>query len=213
MRHWWPRKFIRHFQDIFCLRRQKSVALKTKNVCWGKGYKVRSLINHFNQRFSSSVSNDDSESISKHMVKLKDQSSMKLYVKSKSIKWSFKVWYSCASDTDNSIKLNCTRVKKNPQKKIWDQMLFWKWLTPFKIVIDIYIFYSFFNSPLLIVKLYERSLYGIGTTRKDRKGMPEMPFDRKMKRSEFEWLYSDKVACCKSLDRPSVTMLFSNLKE
>ena len=92
-------------------------------------------------------------------------------------------------------------------------MLFWKWLTPFKIVIDIYIFYSFFNSPLLIVKLYERSLYGIGTTRKDRKGMQEMPFDRKMKRSDFEWLYSDKVACCKSLDRPSVTMLFSNLKE
>ena len=92
-------KFIRHFQDIFFLGRQKNVVLKTKNVCWDKGYKVRSLINHFNQRFSNSVSNDDSESVDEYMVKLKDRSSMKLYVKSKSIKWSFKVWYSCASDT------------------------------------------------------------------------------------------------------------------
>ena len=147
------------------------------------------------------------------MVKLKDRSSMKLYVKSKSIKWNFKVWYSCASDTGWHYQIELYSGKKEPQKKIWDQMLFWKWLTPFKIVIDIYIFHGFFNSPLLIVKLYERSLHGIGTTRKDRKGMSQMSFDRKMKRSDFEWLYSDKVACCKSLDRPSVTILFSNLKE
>ena len=34
-----------------------------------KGYKVRSFINHFNQSFSNSASNDDSQSIDEHMVK------------------------------------------------------------------------------------------------------------------------------------------------
>ena len=36
--------------------------------------------------------------------------------------------------------------------------------------------------------------------------------DIKMKRGNFEYLYSDKVACCKWLDRPSVTMLFRNIE-
>ena len=34
-------------------------------------YKVRSLINHFNQSFSNFVSNDNSQSIDGHMVKFK----------------------------------------------------------------------------------------------------------------------------------------------
>ena len=41
----------------------------------------RSLINHFNQSFSNSVSNGHSQSIDEYMVKLKGRSSMKQYVK------------------------------------------------------------------------------------------------------------------------------------
>ena len=54
---------------------------------------------------------------------------------------------------------------------------------------------------------------GIGTAQKDRKGILEMHVSRKMKRGDFEYLYSEKVACCKWLDRRSVTMLFSNVEE
>ena len=74
------------------------------------------------------------------------------------------------------------------------------------------LFDNFLNSPSLIVKLCERGKYGIGTARKDRKEMPEIPVDRQVKRDDFEFLYSDKVACCKWLDRRSVTMLFSNVE-
>ena len=35
---------------------------------------------------------------------------------------------------DTSISLNCTWVKKKTQKKIWDQVMCWKRLNPFKIV-------------------------------------------------------------------------------
>ena len=39
-----------------------------------------------------------------------------------------------------------------------------------------------------------------------------MSVDRKMKRVDFEYLYSDKVTCCKWLDSRSVTRLFSNVE-
>ena len=45
------------------------------------------------------------------------------------------------------------------------------------------------------MKLYERGLYGTGAAWKDQKGTTEMPVDRKMKRGNFEYLYSDKAAC------------------
>ena len=73
-------------------------------------------------------------------------------------------------------------------------------------------FDKFSNSPTLIVKLYESCLYGIGTAQKDRKGMLEMLVDRKVKRGDFKYLYSDTIARCKWLNRCSVTMLFSNVE-
>ena len=73
-------------------------------------------------------------------------------------------------------------------------------------------FNNFFNSPSLITKLYDRDLYGICTARKDRVGMPEMTANRKMRRGDHDYMYSDKVACCKWFDRRSVLMLFSNIE-
>ena len=61
------------------------------------------------------------------------------------------------------------------------------------------------------MKLYERGLYGIGTAQKNRKGMRGMSVDRKMKRGDFEYLYSNKVAC-KWFDKRSVTTLVSNVE-
>ena len=73
-------------------------------------------------------------------------------------------------------------------------------------------FYNFSNSPLLITKLYDRGLYGVGTARKDRVGMPEMTPDKKMRRGDHDYMYSDRVACCKWFDRRSVLILFSNIE-
>ena len=62
------------------------------------------------------------------------------------------------------------------------------------------------------MKFYEGGLYDIGTVQKNRKGMQQMPVERKIKRDDFEHLYSDKVPCCNWLDRRLVTMLFSNVE-
>ena len=39
-----------------------------------------------------------------------------------------------------------------------------------------------------------------------------MAVDRKMRRGDHGYMYSDKVACCKSFDRRSVLMLFSSIE-
>ena len=72
-------------------------------------------------------------------------------------------------------------------------------------------FDNFFNSPSLIIKLFDKGLYGIGTARMDRKGMPKMKPDKQMKKGDHECQFTDKVTCCKWFDRRSVTMLFSNI--
>ena len=77
---------------------------KDDKVANSKGYKVRSLINHFNDSFSRSFSNDDSQSINQHVVKFNGWLSMKQYVKYKPIKWGFKFWY--CFDQRNKISLS-----------------------------------------------------------------------------------------------------------
>ena len=62
------------------------------------------------------------------------------------------------------------------------------------------------------MKFYEGGLYDIGTVQKNRKGMQQMPVERKIKRDDFKHLYSSKVPCCNWLDRRLVTMLFSDVE-
>ena len=81
-----------------------------------------------------------------------------------------------------------------------------------RIVIVQFFFDNFFNSPSLSTKLYDRGLYGVDTARKDMVGMPEMTVDRKMRTSDYDYMYSGKVACCKWFGRRSVLMLFSNIE-
>ena len=63
--------------------------------------------------------------------------------------------------------------------------------------------------PSLILKLIDKGLYGIGTARMERKGMPKMKPDKQMKRGDHEYQFTENVACCKWFDRRSVTMLAS----
>ena len=50
-------------------------------------------------------------------------------------------------------------------------------------------FDSFFNSPKLIEKLFQKGIYGIGTIRSNRKQMPKMIYDKQMKRGDCENLF------------------------
>ena len=182
----------------------------TKDDKSDKGYKVRSLINHFNQSFSKCVSDDCTQSIDKHMVKFTGLSSMKQPVKNKPIKWGFKFWFHCASKTGYLYQLDLYLGKKEKTEENLGPCVVLKMTECLENSYRTF-FFDVFNSLSLTTKLYDRGLYGVATARKDRVGMPEMTADRKMKRGDHDYMHSDKVACCKWFDRPSVLMLFSNI--
>ena len=117
-----------------------------------------------NKRFSNSVSNDDSQIINEHVVKVKDRSSFKQYVKSKPIKWGFKFWYHFSSKT-----VDLYLGKKTAEENLGPSVVLE--MTESLPNSNCMFFYNFSNSLSLVVKLYERCFYSIGTPRKDRKGM------------------------------------------
>ena len=87
----------------------------TKDDKSDKGCKVRSLINHFKQILSNSVSIDDSQSIDEYMVKFKGRNNMSKTIQSNGVS-SFGI--------DVLVKQNtCPWAKKKAQKKTWDQVL------------------------------------------------------------------------------------------
>ena len=100
------------FDDIL---QKLHISNNTKDDKSDKGYKVRSLINHFNQIFSNSVSNDDAQSIDRAPNNMSKTSQSNGFS-------SFDIVVLVKQDT--SINLICSWIKKKVQKKIWDQMLF-----------------------------------------------------------------------------------------
>ena len=133
-------------------------------------------------------------------------------MKNKPIKWGFKFWFRCASKTGYLYQLDLYLGKKEKTEENLGPSVVLKMTECLENSYCTVFFDNFFNSPSLITKLYDRGLYGVGTARKDRVGMPEMTADRKMRRSDHDYMYSDKVACCKWFDRRSVLMLFSNIE-
>ena len=72
-------------------------------------------------------------------------------------------------------------------------------------------FGNFFKSPSLIIRLFNKGLYGIGTARMDRKRMLKMKPGKQVKRGNHKYQFTNKVACSKWFDRQSVTMVLSNI--
>ena len=68
-----------------------------------KSCEIRPVIEHLNKVFAKNLSNSLLQSSDEHMSKFKGRSSMKQYIKNKLIKWGFKYWYRCDSETGTFI--------------------------------------------------------------------------------------------------------------
>ena len=73
-------------------------------------------------------------------------------------------------------------------------------------------FENFFNSPLLINKLFEQNIYEIGTVRSSRKHMPKLKDDKKMVRGDSDFQFPKNVICCKWFDNKPVLLLAINVE-
>ena len=65
-----------------------------------KAFKMRPVIDHLNLESCKVLSNDSQQSIDEHIMKFKGRSGMKQYIKSKPMKWDFKFWFRCSSESD-----------------------------------------------------------------------------------------------------------------
>ncbi|XP_046389259.1 piggyBac transposable element-derived protein 3-like [Ischnura elegans] len=66
---------------------------------YDRAFKVRPLIKHFNQCFQNARKPSKQQSIDEHMIRFKGHNIMKQYIKSKPIKWGFKMWCRCDSNS------------------------------------------------------------------------------------------------------------------
>ena len=73
--------------------------LEKSNQMYDRAFKVRPIINHFNDSFQAAREPSKHQSIDEHMVKFKGHNAMKQYIKTKPIKWGFKMWCRCDSKT------------------------------------------------------------------------------------------------------------------
>ena len=66
-------------------------------------------------------------------------------------------------------------------------------------------FKNFFNSPALVVKLFDKRIYCIGTVRTDRKNMIVM---NTMERVDIDFEYADQIAAMKWYDNSKFVVRF-----
>ena len=133
------------------------------------------------------------------MVKFKGRLDMKQYIKNKSIKWGFKFCHRCTSKSGYLYHFDLYLEKKEKAKENLGGSIVLVLTECIKYTNWPIFFDSFFNSPLLIAKLFDKGVYAVETTRKNRKDMSEITSIKNMD-------------CCKWIDNLSVTVLFHNVE-
>ncbi|XP_017467190.1 PREDICTED: piggyBac transposable element-derived protein 3-like [Rhagoletis zephyria] len=154
---------------------------------YDRAFKIRPILEHFNQAFQSAMTNTKIQAIDEHMVKFKGHNIMKQYVKNKPIKWGFKL---CGPETGlgESVVL---QLRKDLQG----------------IGCEIY-FDNFFNSPNLQYELTKMNIKACGTVRSNSKNIPKnVPADKNMKRGDIFTTSSNGISFIKWMDNKAVFLL------
>ena len=149
------------------------------------------MIDHLNKKFAEVLPNDKEQSINEHMVKFKGRSGMKKYIKSKAAKLGFKFWFRCSNKTGYFFQMDIYLGKKqNTEFNLGEEVVL-------QFPKDLHgsfctVYYDIFFS-----SLFDKNIHAIGTVRKNRKQMPKMLEDKKMKKCYCEFLCSKNVMGCK----------------
>ena len=134
-----------------------------------KGNKVIPLIDHFNETFQNVTANSPNQSIDEHMIKFKGRSSMKQYIKSKQIKWSFKFWFCCDSKSRYLHELEMYLGRKESADYNLGENVVLKLATSLNDSYCTLFFDNFFFSPNLIQILFKIHLQHWKCLRKQEK--------------------------------------------
>ena len=148
-----------------------------------KSCKIRRVIEHLSKIFAESLSNSLFQSVDEHMCKFKGRSSAKQYIKNKPIKWGFKYWCRCDSETGYVYQLELYQGRKEKRELNLVSSLV---LDLRQVLKDTVFFDNFFNSPTLIQKLHDNGLFDLSTACSYRTNRPQMKKDKYMKRGNYQ---------------------------
>ena len=150
------------------------------------------------------------QNIDEHMTKFKGRSSMRQYLKMKPIKHGFKWWFRCASSNDYLYEFRLYLGKKQNVEVNLGEGVVIQLSGKLKGTFCTLFFDNFFNSPLLINKLFEENIYAIGTVRSNQKYIPKLKDDKKMVRGDSDFQFSENAICCKRFDNKPDLLLATN---
>jgi hypothetical protein len=182
--------------------------LDKSDPTYDRAFKIRPILNHFNESFQAAREPSKQQSIDEHMIKFKGHNMMKQYIKSKPIKWGFKMWCRCDSTTGYLYECDLYTGKKTNVEYGLGEGVVQMLTTSLKdLYCEVYID-NFFNSPSLQESLLHKGIYSCGTVRSNRKFMPKsLKNDKCMKRGDIDYVSANKVNCVKWMDNRSVLML------
>lgn len=179
-----------------------------------KLHKVRDMLNILKSNFNTNYTPGCQLSVDEGMIKFKGRSSMKQYIANKPIKRGYKVWKLCDSRNGYVYDFNIYEGKEkapDSEKKtnLGEKVVMRLCNTLQEKWHQVY-FDNFFNSFDLLEKLKSKQLYGCGTIRNNRKGLPvDFPADKNMARGEVAIRHKDGLYAMKWCDNKSV-LLASN---
>ena len=91
-----PRKRFEEIRSLLHFNNNESMRVPRDPLHDG-AFKVRLVLDHFNESFASAMTPSQFQSIDEHMIKFKGRNIIRQYVKGKPIKWGFKMWCRCTS--------------------------------------------------------------------------------------------------------------------
>jgi hypothetical protein len=141
---------------------------------------------------------------------LQGHHSAKQYLKMKPIKWGFKWWCRCASDTGYLYQIELYLGKKDSEEHNLGEGVVLHLSESLEGTYCALYFDNFFTSPKLVDTLFKNGIYGVGTVRQNRKQMPDLPNDKDMSRGDTHFQYADRVVACKWYDNRGVVLLAAN---
>jgi hypothetical protein len=192
-----------HFND-------NTLNLPTSHPNHDRTFKLTPVINHFKAAFKSAMQPTERQSVDEHMIKFKGNNHMKQYMKNKPIKWGFKVWCRCCSETGYLFDFNFYTGKKiNTECGLGESVV--KDLveclhgTCCKVYFD-----NFFTTVDLVADLLDAKVLACGTVRSNRKKLPkDLPADKQMKRGQQESRQCGGIRFVKWMDSKSVLVVSS----
>lgn len=176
---------------------------------YDRAYKIRPVLDHFNESFQNAMSNTKTQAIDEHMIKFKGHNIMRQYIKNKPVKWGFKMW--CRADSSTGylfqFDLYTGRKQGGAETGLGESVVLQLTNGLEGLGCELY-FDNFFNSPNLQHTLAYRNIRACGTVRSNRKNIPKnVPVDKTMQRGQIFTTSSQGISFIKWMDNKAVFML------